>query len=69
MSSSQARTQDLLQTSKMESFAAIVNSVQSLTFIAKLSILDIFGGLGYGFAIIRQQLVQYPKKHWNNMEC
>ena len=31
----------------MESFATIVNGFQPLTIVAKLSILDVYGGLGY----------------------
>ena len=34
-------------TSKMESFATIVNGYKPLTIVAKLSILNVFGSPGY----------------------
>ena len=62
MYSSQRHTQGLQQTSKIKSFATIVNGVWLLTIIAKLSILYVFGDLDNAFAIIRQQLLHYLKK-------
>ena len=38
------------QTSKLDGFATIVNSLSPLTIDAKLSILDVCGGPGYGFS-------------------
>ena len=38
------------QTSKMKSFTAVVNGFQLLTIIARISILDVYGGPTYAFA-------------------
>ena len=39
-----------MQTSKMESFATIVNGWKPLPIVAKVSIFDIYGGLVYASA-------------------
>ena len=44
----------------MESFATIVNGFQPLTIVAKLSILDVYGGPGY--ASVMRILIWGPPK-------
>ena len=46
----------------MESFAAIVNGFQPLTIVAKLFILDVYGGLRYAFALqFLQEILEIGK--------
>ena len=44
------------QTSKMGRFAALVNGFQSLTFIANLALLDLWGNAEYVFELIQNGL-------------
>ena len=69
----------LPQTSKMESFATVVNGWTPLTIVAKLSILDVCGGPDYasgleGYRIFRQTMEVLGRHvqsniHWSSRKA
>lgn len=57
-----------MQTSKMEGFTTIVNSLKPSTTVAELSLLDIYGGAGYAVDM-RSDLVCGRRAGVNDTDC